>query len=190
MAQLPVLIYDQKAPMTSEHFKALAESLMSEKDASMMKHLGLDPNPDDTASPAYKDKAKPTGCKFVDEWREWERTLRLNIAKNRAHYLKRESEMLLEIPVESDATNTAAKAVTAELNPLDAELLIDKARWITICSLAGHNYFGRNNVFAYYLKLVLMERKALFSVENGFAEYNSLYDSIIENEHKSLGEPK
>jgi hypothetical protein len=193
MAQLPHLIYDQKPPMTSDSFKALAESLLSEKDAVLMKCLSLDPDPNpdpaDSKEPSYNTPAPSTGNTFIDGWREWERTLRVNLAKNRAHILKRENEVPLEIPVVPiEALLTAAKATSGEQTPLDAELLIDKARWNTICGLAGSDYFSRENVFAYYLKLVMMERKESFDTEKGFAEYKSLYASILENANTAMEE--
>jgi hypothetical protein len=201
MAQLPNLIYDQKPPMSSDSFKALAETLLNERDAALMKCLSLDPDPNpgsrdeslparaDSKEPSYNSPAPSTGNKFIDGWREWERTLRINLAKNRAHILKRENEVPLEIPVvPMEALVTAAKATSGEQSPLDAELLIDKARWNTICGLAGSDYFSRENVFAYYLKLVMMERKDSFDTEKGFAEYKSLYASILESANKSLEE--
>jgi hypothetical protein len=191
MAQLPNLIYDQKPPMSSDSFKALAETLLNERDAALMKCLSLDPdpNPVESKEPSYNTPAPSTGNKFIDDWRAFERTLRINLAKNRAHILKRENEVPLEIPVVPiEALLTAAKATSGEQSPLDAELLIDKARWNTICGLAGSDYFSRENVFAYYLKLVMMERKDSFDTEKGFAEYKALYASILENANTSLEE--
>jgi hypothetical protein len=184
MAQLPLLIYDQKPSMTSSAFKELAENLLSEKDAALMQHLALDPEPVGTeiSDSVFIETAPPTHCSFIDKWREWERTLRLNLAKNRAHQLKQDNLINFELPVvPTEAANTAAKAVFSELSPLDAEILIDKARWTAICELVGHDYFHCNNAYAYYLKLLLMERRASFNTEKGFAEYKSLYASILGN---------
>jgi hypothetical protein len=208
MAQLPVLIYDQKPPMSSVAFKELAQSLLNEKDAALMKHLALDPEPhteqqEDTVqahgstsvraigeSYSYINEIPSTGCSFIDSWREWERTLRLNLAKQRAHTLKRDNEITYDPPVVPiEASNIAMKAVSGDVSPIDAEVMIDKARWNAICSISGSDYFNRDNVFAYYLKLVLMERKLSFNTDNGFSEYKSLYASILEKAQQSVGEP-
>jgi hypothetical protein len=55
--------------------------------------------------------------------------------------------------------------------------------------LAGIDYFSKNVVFAYFLKLLLLERQQLFDTEKGFTEYKSLYVSIMENT-QHVGEPK
>ena len=190
MAQLPYLIYEQKPPISSAGFKALAETQLSEEDAALMRYLSLDPDPDGKL-PSYAELSPPTGCDFIDSWREWERSLRLNIAKNRAVKLKRDNLSALEPPFYPvEAVAAAVKSVNAEISPLEGEFLIDKARWNAIESLAGNNYFDRNSVYAYFLKLMLIERRVSFNTERGFTEYKSLYASIIESEHNSLGVPK
>jgi len=184
MAQLPFLTYEQKPPMTSGAFKALAESLLTDDDAALLSCLS-------TASSNINESAPSTGCGFIDEWKEWERVFALNLAKHRAVKLHRDNAAVTEPPAyPHEAASTAAKAVATDATPLEAEIQIDKARWNTIDSLTGLDYFGRNNVYAYFLKLLLLERRQAFNVDIGFSEYKSLYADIIESAHKSLGEPK
>ena len=181
--------------MASAAFKSLCETLLSKGDLSIMTNLSLDPQPlsktgkkrisQDAENikvegPAYARPAPSTGCSFVDNWNEWERVLRLNVAKNRAIKKEREDLILVEPPlVPQDAANAAAKAVNSE-SPLDGEMIIDKARWNVIDNLVGIGYFNRKNVFAYFLKLLLLERRQSFNAERGFAEYKTLYASIID----------
>jgi len=186
MAQLPHLIYEQKPPMSSEEFKALSESLLSKKDVSLMKNLKLDPSP--TEDEADGGKVRSTGCSFIDNWRKWEKDLRLILAKNRAVHLKWDINISEPADFHNDLAVTGLKAID-ENSPLDGEIILDKTRWYAIEDMAGNDYFHRNNVFAYFLKLLLLERRQAFNVEKGFSEYKSLYASILESAH-SLGEPK
>ena len=197
MAQLPFLIYEQKPPMSSSAFKALVEPLLTESDVALMKCLSIDPDPDSAGKegPSYMESLPSTGCGFIDEWREWERSFRLNLSKHRAVKVRRDNVAVAEpSPYPQDAAAAAARAVTGESSPLEAEIQIDKARWNAIDSFAGIDYFGINNIYAYFLKLLLLERRQAFNVETGFSEYKSLYSEIIENSqnsgHISLGEPK
>jgi hypothetical protein len=196
MAQLPFLIYEQKPPMSSGAFKELAGAILTDDDAVFMDQLAIDPvfgivPEKGNDGNVYAQSAPSTGCGFIDEWREWERSFRLNLAKHRAVRTKRESAGALEPPpYPQDAASAAVRAVSGELSPLEAEILIDKARWNAIDSLAGIDYFDRNNVYAYFLKLLLLERRNLFNVDNGMNEYKSLYAEIIESAHNSPGEPK
>ncbi|MCL2805447.1 MAG: hypothetical protein FWD26_05865 [Treponema sp.] len=180
MAQLPSLFYDQKPPMSSQAFRELAVSNLNKIDADLMQYLSLE-MPSDTGK---KDSKKIKSCEFINSWRQWERTLRLNLARYR--FLKLHSdetaETSSELPVmPADAYATAAIAFTQEGSPLDGEILLDKARWAAIDLMTGSEYFDRNNVFAYYLKLLLMERRQLFILENGFSEYKTLYAEIMES---------
>jgi hypothetical protein len=188
MAQLPFLIYEQRPPMSSAAFKALAESLMDGDDAELLNHIYLDPDAAGENPPSAEGVS--TGCNFIDNWKSWEHTLRLNLEKNRAIKLKRDSLSMAEPPFyPADAAAAAHRAVNSDGSPLDTEILLDKARWNAIEGLAGNDYFDRNNVYAYLLKLMLIERRLLFNVEKGFAEYKSLYASIIESA-QNAGEHK
>jgi hypothetical protein len=170
--------------MSSSAFLELSRSLLDIKDIELMELLSLDPGG------FYSEKAPSSGCQFIDDWREWERTLRLNLAKHRAIKNKLDNPMALEPPVvPHDAVTASTRAVNSSSTPLEGETIIDKARWNAIDSLAGNEYFTRNVIFAYLLKLMLLERRQSFDTEKGFTEYKSLYTSIMENT-QHVGEPK
>jgi hypothetical protein len=169
--------------MSSEAFKELAISLMSKRDAALLKTLRLEFQPPEAGEPAsYAKAAKPSGSSFIDHWREWERVLRLNLAKYRSLKTRPEGVAPVEPPaIPTDAAVTAAKAIATAESPLEAEIFIDRARWNAIESFQGNDYFGHNTIFAYLLKLLILERRASFQAETGFSEYKSLYASILEN---------
>jgi len=128
-------------------------------------------------------------CTFIKDWRDWERALRLNLAKERALKLKKDVKVT-DIPFfPQEAAITAVKAVD-EQSPLDGEVLLDKARWNAIDTIAGNDYYSINTIYAYYLKLLLLERRQVFDAEKGFTEYKSLYADILESAQNSPGEPK
>jgi hypothetical protein len=90
-----------------------------------------------------------------------------------------------------DAAAVARASVVIE-SPLEAELFLDQARWNAIEALQGLQYFSANTIYAYLLKLFLMERRSLFKVEEGFAEYKGLYTAILAAASTNVesGEPK
>jgi hypothetical protein len=204
-AQLPDLVYGQGAPMSSAAFLDMAGRFLNKEDSGLLDKLSLDPGDPgaDPSRPAYEEGAVPTGCDFIDKWREWERSLRLNLARNRAARLKREGGAPVDPPAYPlDAAAAALKAgINAgnsaggapEESPFEAEIALDKARWNAIEHLQGIAYFSRNTIYAYFLKLLLLERRELFNTEAGFAEYKSLYASILERAQQGMspaGEPK
>jgi hypothetical protein len=180
--------------MSSAAFRDLAKNLLNGEDSALLDLLSLDPGEPDKSGPAYGESAAPAGCGFIDRWREWERALRLNLARTRAQRLRRESDAPVEPPVHpADAAAVALKAGATAESPLEAEIFLDKARWNAIEYLEGIDYFSRNTIYAYLLKLLILERYGAFKEEVGFAEYKSLYASILERAQSGelpVGEPK
>jgi hypothetical protein len=70
-------------------------------------------------------------------------------------------------------------------DPLQAENFLDEKRWKALEGFLGMQYFGADAVFAYYIKLLLLARRASFDMEKGFAEYQALYAGILENAPKA-----
>ena len=168
-AQLSGLGYEQAAPMSSHAFKELAGTLLNADDAKWLDYCVLDPGP-----AAVVEKNLPD---FFVRWNEWERTLRINLARWRAARLKRDISLYApEYPM--DAVN-AAKSAAAMDSPLQAELFLDEARWAAIDSFQGFDCFHRNAVYAYLLKLLLLERRSRFRAEEGFAEYKGIYAAVM-----------
>jgi hypothetical protein len=184
IAQLPYLIYEQKPPMSSAAFRELATTFLSGKDAKLLANLSID------CPSEYTEKMRSCGCSFIDKWYEWERALRLNLAKHRAVTTKRDPAAIPSAAEPMDAAAIAAKITADEHSPLEAEHLIDKARWNAIEAFVGINYFNRNYIFAYLLKILLLERHEVFNKDKGFSEYKSLYAEIIKSADNSLGESK
>jgi hypothetical protein len=179
-AQLPYLVYGQQAPMASPAFRELARSSMSEEDGAALDFCVLDPSHIESQDLLYNTSG------FINQWREWEGVLRVNLAKNRAIKLKRDAGSLGDAPeFPVDAANAAKAALSLE-SPLEAEIFLDKARWTAIDALQGIDAFSETAMYAYLLKLLLMERRQAFKVEEGFSEYKTLYASILEG----AGEPK
>jgi hypothetical protein len=171
--------------MSPQAFMDMAMPLMDAQDAPLLDLLGQG------LKPPFGNAAEiSSGSDFIDKWREWERILRLNLAKYRGAKLKREALSAEPSVLPSDAVSAAAKAV--QESPLEGEIIIDKARWNAIDTLLeGSGLFDRNVIFAYMLKLIILNRQALFQTERGFSEYKSLYASILEQSgNLSAGESK
>ena len=175
-AQLPYLIYGQEVPMSSGAFRELARNAMDPGEAKVLDLCTIEP-----------DAGDKTSSDFINNWHQWEEALRLNLARSRSQNLKRENteQRIQDTPEYPSDAAAAAKAVLSMDSPLEAEIFLDRARWSAIENLSGINYFSENTIYAYLLKLLLMERRQAFNTEEGFTEYKTLYASILEN----AGEP-
>jgi len=166
-AQLPYLVYGQPLPMSAAAFKALAADAMSAADAASLDDCTLD-----------HELPRKSSSEFINRWKEWERVLRLNLARGRNQKLKREGGAVEAPDYPADAA-AVAKAALAMESPLEAELFLDKARWDVIESFQGISTFSEDAMYAYLLKLLLMERRAAFKADEGLKEYKALYAAIV-----------
>ncbi|MDR0585728.1 MAG: DUF2764 domain-containing protein [Treponema sp.] len=176
-SQLPYLIPGQEPPMSAAAFRELAAGFLDDEDRAQIDRCVL-AAPPETPPVLPPAPGEPPALKsgFIKGWLEWERALRLNLARFRSQRLKREGAA--EAPDYPADAVQAAKAASAMDSPLEAEIFIDKARWDAIERLRGLDDVGSNMVFAYLLKLLLMERRSSFKTEEGFMEYKSLYAAI------------
>jgi hypothetical protein len=175
VATLPFIEYGDKPPMNSEEFRELCQSLLHPEDADLTQYCYYDPL-------IAIEAVQPTGSDFIDLFLARERTLVLNLAFLRAARLKRPSPG--DPPHDVPRAEAVAKAAFEMDDPLEAAIAIDKSRWGALSDMVGIDLFGVNNIFAYLMKLQLLERRQCFDAEIGAVKYKERYDSIL-NEYNS-----
>jgi len=156
--------------MSSEEFIVMCNHMLSHHHASLLQYCRYDPK-------LSVETVDSTGSAFIDFLMLRERTLNLNLVSLRAAKLNRVSTG--EPPHDVPRAEAVAKAAFEIDDPLEAEIYIDRARWGALDEMVGNDYFGVNNVFAYLLKLNLLERRQRFETEKGFAKYRELYSKIV-----------
>lgn len=189
VAQLPTPTFGGPVPFSVDHFKELCADLLSAEDRLLLDQCVLVPQNFEEAPDILPH---PIPSPLIDGWQNWERTLRLNLAKLRFANLKREGNFPMDPPADPVDAVSAAKAAMALESPWEAEVFLDRSRWAAIEALQGFDYFGRDTVFAYMLKLQILERQGTLKTEEGFKEYKNLYASIMEASSNSMvsGEPQ
>jgi hypothetical protein len=186
-AQLPYLSYGQAAPMSPDAYIKLCQEKLSKSDAELLTLCSLDPvplsskdNEGDRSGLSYVEIPAPCSSPLIDRWRLWERALRLNLARFRIQRIKRENSAAVEAPEDPADAAAVAKTAFAMESPLEAEIFLDEARWKAIETFQGIDNFSRDMLYAYLLKLLILERQSFFRVEDGFAEYKGLYAAVMD----------
>jgi hypothetical protein len=182
IATLPSLSYGQDVPMSSNSFREICGDLLPQQDAALLEYCRVDVS---NFIPIIEENGAmtKTPSEFINNWLERELALRWKLADTRAGKLGWGRPDL--VPQESALADEAATLAFAESNALDAELSLDKGRWEAIEAAAGIEIFNINTIYAYLLKLQLMERRSLFKPDEGFAEYKAIYAGILENAPKA-----
>jgi hypothetical protein len=171
VAQLPYVNYGEVPPMSTEEFRELCKRFLSGRDYALIQYCVIQPEVTLKAD-------EHTGSDFVDQWVAREKAFWLNLAALRAGKMKRQGPE--DPPHDAPRAEAVARAAFAMDDPMQAELYIDRARWGAVDAMCGMDYFSVNTIFAYLIKLQLMERKQLFNTEEGFSEYKALYAAIMD----------
>lgn len=157
IAALPMLRLDAEPPMSTGEFIELCRQELTEED--------------------FVKFSSASGCQLAAEFEAWNTALKNELVKLRASRLGFDAdESLKEGGIFAGITELAREVFNQE-NPLEAELLLDKMRWNKISELEALEYFSMEKLAAYLHKLKLLERKALFTREEGSANYRQIYET-------------
>lgn len=168
VSQLPDISSDKSTlPITEKYYRDLCSRFLEGEAKEILKNLSLEPPkmPNETGSP------------FLDAWYEHERELRFALAQVRAQKMKKE---LGQIPVSiaNDIVQSARTAVGMD-SPLSAEKYLFDYRISVLDRLQPLDYFSEDYVFAYGIRLLLLQRMKMFDKEKGTDSYHKIYDSIL-----------
>ena len=157
-------------PLNGEQFRELASRFITEEEKVILEGLSLVP-PMESVS---------TGSVFLDTWYEKERNLRCALAQIRAQKMKKDS-----IPLPPGCTAdiiSAARTAVGMDSPLSAEQFLYDYRLRLLDDLRPLDAFSIDAVYAYGIRLMLVERMRKFEVENGQTSYHKIYDEILDGD--------
>ncbi|MDR3259240.1 MAG: DUF2764 domain-containing protein [Fusobacteriaceae bacterium] len=160
--------------MSSRDFRELCESHLKKKEIKLFDFciLGVNEKMD-----LVKLEKGLTWSSFINSWIKRECSLVYSLAKFRA--IKQKKEISIENFYVSQEVEALSRSAFMLENPLEAELMLDKGRWEAVDALLASDYFSIDVVYAYYIKLLLLERRYSFATEEGFSEYQALYEEIL-----------
>lgn len=154
-------------PLNTDSFKELCCRFVNENEKQYIKDLSLVPPVD----------GGKTGSVFLDNWYEKERNLRFALAQIRAQKMKKDA-CVLPPGCTADIISAARTAVGMD-SPYSAEQFLFDYRLRLLDDIRPLDSFSIDAVYAYGLRLMLIERMRKFDTENGKNSYHKIYDSIL-----------
>ncbi len=170
VSQLPnIQITEVKSslPLNFSSFKELASRFVSENERKILNEMSLVPPKERTS----------TESDFLDNWYEKERNLRFALAQIRAQKMKKDANPLPP-SCTADIVTVARTAVGMD-SPYSAEQFLFEYRIKLLDDLRPLDGFSIDAVYAYGIKLMLVERMRKFDVEIGKTSYHEIYDKIL-----------
>lgn len=154
-------------PVTEKYYRDLCSRFLDKSDLTVLENLSLVPPRTETT----------TGSAFLDVWYRNERNLRFALAQVRAQKMKKDSPV---VPgsCTADIMQTARTAVGMD-SPLSAEKFLFEYRLALLDSLRPIQQFSTDSVFAYGIRLLLIQRMKKFDAESGTASYHKIYNTIL-----------
>jgi hypothetical protein len=149
IASLPALLFGMKPPFSFERFLEKCRPLISEEDFLLLSNLPV------TIDEYGKNVSHP----IIERWLAFDTTLRNELVKIRAHSKKiDEAKYLRDGNLIDMAITHAAMSSHRSTSILEAEKILDEARWQALDDLGFGHYFDMDSLILYAYKLKILER--------------------------------
>jgi len=168
ISSLPMLNFSAKPPFSLESFFNKCRDLLPDKEVEILR-LACGQN-------SYSSDA-PGGNSFK-QWVNFEITLRNELARARAGRKKTDPLKFLRFPDSPQAwISHVAMASYRSTSILEAERILDQARWNLLEDLSLGHYFDFDYLLIYGLKLKILERWEKIQT----ADREQLLNSVVSN---------
>ena len=169
VSSLPFLDFNISPLIKLDEFIAICNSALEENDFNIINSISLS-----------NFESMDPSINLIKKWLSWEGTLRNEIVKLRSVSLGVEQgKYHYDIESNSEPPGIAKNAYKMD-SPLMAEEIMDKARWQFLDELEQGHYFDLEKLIVYSLRLQILERKSMFTTENGNEKFQKIYENIKE----------
>ena len=166
VSSLPHLYYDSETFPSDEVFLTLCAENLSKSDLRAVMN-------------ADKTDGTYPGSALIEKWREWNLSLRADLATLQAQRQGRSADEYQRIERVSGTEELARDAFNTE-SPLAAEDVIERGRWAELDELEVGHFFDVGKLIVYRLKISILERKAMFDLNAGLENFGRIYDVVTE----------
>ncbi|MCX5698399.1 MAG: DUF2764 family protein [Candidatus Omnitrophica bacterium] len=149
ISSLPMLNFSARAPFSLEDFFAKCKNLIPEKEFEILRGV--------CQQDSYFLAAQSSDS--LKQWANFEITLRNELVRARAGRKKTDPLKFLRLPDSSQAyISHVAMVAYRSTSILEAEKILDQARWNFLEALSFGHYFDFDYLLIYGLKLKILQR--------------------------------
>ncbi|MDD5699087.1 MAG: DUF2764 family protein [Victivallaceae bacterium] len=171
ISSLPLLMFDERLPLTVADFTAACAGQLTESDQRILNRLTLIPEPGLTY---------PAGS-AAERWRQWEICLRNRIASRRIPHGKDIHRWLQDEAAYFGETDPGVQEAFALKNPLEREKYLDRLRWRALDDFEAGHHFDFDKLCIYKLKLLLLAKWNERRAEQGGKNLDAVLEGIDKN---------
>ncbi len=171
VSSLPFLSIHAPLPLESRSFLAAAGTHLDRHDYETLISVSL----------SHAGEGKRPSLSVVRHWLQWERLVGNELVKLRAAALGADPAAYLRGDDGDGGYGVLAGRIFHAPSPMDAQTALDEARWRYLDDLEYGHYFDIERLALYYLKIQILERRALFDREKGLEALSSITQKAAEN---------
>ncbi|HUX13778.1 MAG TPA: DUF2764 family protein [Spirochaetia bacterium] len=185
VATLPYITYESDSFMSPEEFLEFCSYQLRQDRFLAIARLSL--------QPPSASSVRSCGSDAVDRFFRFERGMRNALVRHRAAKSGRDASAFISPDLQGNdlsddvaASELARTAFAAGASsPLQAEEILDRGRWEILDQVEVTHHFDFDNLALYYLRLLILTRKAGRTRELGAAGYDAEYAKMTQ----SMGNP-
>lgn len=170
VASLPLLFFDGPPPFSSATFLEMCREQVAEGDHALLSRISF-----------AALHARPGDPAPWSAYSSWETALRNELAVQRSQRLGVSPDAFLRQGPFLAGLPALVKEALGAGTPRAVETALDRRRWSTLDELEAGTQFGLGRLVVYRLKLLLLERKALFRSEPGRRSFSEGYARVLGN---------
>jgi len=163
VATLPLLRYEGVSPFDTFSFLEQCRSQVSDRDYQTIKSALL---------------GRPSSHPFLKKWQQFASMVKKELNDQRSKKLGLSASKYSNDGEKAFRISDAVRQALSNENALDAELSLLELKWNYLEESAALHYFDVEALLAYAVKLQLLQRKSLFTKEEGNAEFKRLFSNL------------
>jgi len=163
VATLPLLRFEAQRPFDAAYFLKQCKSLVSDHDYQ-------------TITSALS--GRPSSHPFLMKWQLFASMVKKELNDQRSKKLGLSALKYQNNGGKKISIGEAVRQALSNENALDAELSLLALKWKYLDEIVGLHYSDVEALLVYALKLQLLERKSLFTKEEGHAEFKRLFSNL------------
>ncbi|NBK24843.1 MAG: DUF2764 family protein [Spirochaetia bacterium] len=163
VATLPMLRYESQSPFDTDSFLEQCKGQVSDRDYQSI-----------VSALSGRSSSHP----FLQKWQQFASMVKKELNDQRSKKLDLSAPKYRNDGEKAFRIGEAVRQALSNENALDAELSLLSLKWDYLDEIAALHYFDVEALLAYALKLQLLQRKGLFTKEEGNAEFKRLFSNL------------
>ncbi|HKL56952.1 MAG TPA: DUF2764 family protein [Sphaerochaeta sp.] len=163
VATLPMLRFDGSCPFSTDSFLEQCRTQVSERDYQTI-----------ASALSGRGSLHP----FLKRWQRFSSMVKKELNDQRSKKLSLSSPKYRNDGEKEFRIGEAVRQALSNENALESELSLLALKWNYLDEISALHYFDVEALLSYAVKLQLLERKSLFTKEEGNAEFKRLFSNL------------